>query len=106
MAMNRAQKRAMQRQGALGADGQPARTAAQQRRAPAAATRTEAREKRTSPSQFLKEVRGELRKVAWPNRAEIVNYSIIVLAAIVLLTSMIAGLDYVYSEFVLKLFNE
>jgi preprotein translocase subunit SecE len=29
------------------------------------------RETRTSPKQFLREVRSELRKVAWPNRKEV-----------------------------------
>ena len=105
MAMNRAQKRMLQRQGSLGADGEPARQQPQQRRTPPAA-RPEAKEGRTRPRQFLKEVRGELRKVAWPTRAEITNYSIIVLMAVIVLTAFIAALDYGVSEFVLRLFNE
>ncbi len=32
---------------------------------------------RTSPKQYLHEVRTELRKVAWPSRAEVVRYSVI-----------------------------
>ena len=32
--------------------------------------------------------------MAWPTRAEVVNYSIIVLVAVVLLTAYIAILDY------------
>jgi preprotein translocase subunit SecE len=55
------------------------------------------------PVQFLREVRGELRKVAWPTRAEVINYSIVVLVAVVLLTALIFGLDYVFGEGVLKL---
>ncbi len=107
MAMNRAQKRMLQKQGALGADGEPARPAAQQRRQPgAAAARPEAKEARTGPAQFLKEVRAELRKVAWPTRAEVINYSIIVLVAIVIMTSFIALVDVGASEFVLSLFDE
>src|SRR5688500_14854272 len=104
MAMNRAQKRMLQRQGALGADGEPAKAQPQQRQRPA--PRTEAKEERTSPRQFLKEVRGELRKVAWPTRAEVVNYSIIVLVAVVVLTAFIALVDFGVAEFVLKLFDE
>ena len=39
-------------------------------------------------------MRAELRKVAWPTRAEIVNYSIIVLVAVVvLMTAFIFGVD-------------
>lgn len=104
MAMNRAQKRMLQRQGALGADGEPTRAPAQQRRT-ATAPRPEQKEGRTKPRQFLKEVRAELRKVAWPSRPEVVNYSIVVLVAVIVLTSLIAGLDWVFSEFVLKLFD-
>jgi preprotein translocase subunit SecE len=106
MAMNRAQKRMLQKQGALGADGEPTRQPAQQRKAPAAQTRTEAKEGRTKPGQFLKEVRAELRKVAWPTRAEVINYSIIVLVAVVFMTAFIAVVDIGASEFVLRIFDE
>jgi preprotein translocase subunit SecE len=108
--MNRAQKRMLQKQGALGADGQPQRAQPQQRRPPGGrppgAGRPEEKEGRTGPRQFLKEVRGELRKVAWPTRSEVVNYSIIVLVAIVVLTTFIAVVDFFASEFVLNLFDE
>jgi preprotein translocase subunit SecE len=108
MAMNRAQKRMLQKQGALGADGEAVREKPQPRRqAPPPRGQDGApKEKRASPRQFLHEVRGELRKVAWPTRAEVINYSIIVLVAIVVLTSFIALVDYGVSEFVLKLYGE
>ena len=73
MAMNRQTKRMLQKQGQLGADGEPV---AQKRKPPPAAKN---REKRVGPLQFLREVRGELRKVAWPTRDEVVKYSIVVL---------------------------
>lgn len=104
--MNRAQKRMLQKQGALGADGQPQRAQPQQRRGGPVPPRPEAKEERTSPRQFLKEVRGELRKVAWPTRSEVVNYSIIVLVAVVVMTAFIALVDFGASEFVLTLFDE
>jgi preprotein translocase subunit SecE len=50
-------------------------------------------------------VRGELRKVAWPTRPEIINYSIIVLITVVVLTTYIATLDFVFGEAVFKLFE-
>ena len=99
MAMNRQQKRMLQRQGQLGADGEPA---ARKRQAPPA---PRPKEERTSPREFVREVRGELRKVAWPTRAEVVNYSIIVLVAVVLLTAYVAALDYGFGEVLLKLFE-
>ena len=48
---------------------------------------------------------GELRKVAWPSRSETINYSIVVLITIVILTAMIYGLDWLFSTFVLELFE-
>lgn len=105
MAMNRAQKRMLQKQGALGADGEPTAQKPQGRR-PTPPRPQESKEKRATPVEFLREVRGELRKVAWPTRSEIINYSIIVLVAVVVLTSFIALVDYGVSEFVLKLYGE
>jgi|SRR5581483_5863396 len=102
MAMNRETKRMLQRQGQLTEDGAPAR----ERRRPPAAPRPEAKEKRTKPTEFVREVRGELRKVAWPTKSETINYSIICLIAIVVLTALIGGLDYVCGDFVLRLFNQ
>jgi preprotein translocase subunit SecE len=99
MAMNRQQKRMLQRQGQLGDDGEPA---ARKRTAPPA---PRPKEERTSPTQFVREVRGELRKVAWPTRPEVVNYSIIVLVAVVLLTAYVAALDYGFGDALLRLFS-
>ena len=62
-------------------------------------------EENLRPVQFIREVRGELRKVAWPTRPEVVNYSIIVLIAVVLLTAYVALLDYGVGDVLLKLFE-
>ncbi len=96
MALNREQKRMLQKQGELGPDGEPVRT----RRGP-----QQQRRERTGPTQFAKEVRSELRKVAWPTKSETINYSIITLITLVVFTMFIFGVDWVFSEFVLKLFN-
>ena len=66
---------------------------------------TVAVEERTSPVQFSKEVRSELRKVSWPSRAEVINYSIVVLITVVVLTVFIGAIDWVFSTFVLELFE-
>ena len=100
MAMNRQQRRMLQKQGELNEQGEPVRQARpQQQRGPAP------RSERTGPTQFAREVRGEQRKVAWPSRTEVLNYSVVVLLAIVVLTALVAGLDYVLGEAVLKLFE-
>ena len=56
-------------------------------------------------SEWFGATRGELRKVAWPTRAEVVNYSIIVLVAIILLTAYVAFLDYGFGDVLLNLFS-
>jgi len=66
---------------------------------------TVAVEERTSPVQFSKEVRSELRKVSWPTRTEVINYSIVVLITVVVLTVFIGAIDWVFSTFVLELFE-
>jgi preprotein translocase subunit SecE len=42
---------------------------------------------------FLKEVVSELRKVIWPNRKEMVNYTMVVLVFLIFMVAMIAGVD-------------
>ena len=100
MAMNRQTKRMLQRQGQLGADGAPAT-----RKRPAPAAPRPTKEPRTGPLQFLREVRAELRKVAWPTRPEIINYSIIVLITVVVLTTYIGILDVFFGEAIFRLFE-
>ena len=97
--MNRETKRMMARQGAAGPDGTPA---VADRRQPA---RPRQKTERTSPLTFLKEVRGELRRVAWPTRAEVTNYSTIVLMTLAVLIALIFVLDYAFAKFVLFLFQ-
>ena len=60
---------------------------------------------RTSPRQFFTEVRGELRRVAWPTRSEVINSTIIVLIAVVVMTSLIFGADLLWAKAVLFLYD-
>jgi len=60
---------------------------------------------RTTPRLYLSEVRGELRKVAWPTRREVINSTIIVLIAVTVMTSLIFGFDYGSAKLVLFLFE-
>lgn len=91
--MNRQTKRLMQRQGGD-------RPRAPERRAQPAPKR-----ERTSPRQYLSEVQGEMRKVAWPSRREVINSTIIVLIAVTVMTSLIFGYDYFSAKLVLFLFD-
>ena len=95
MAMNRQTKRMMARQGTD-------KPKAPDRRAAAPVT---TKRERTGPREYLNEVRAEMRKVAWPTRHEVVNSTIIVLIAVVVMTALIFGFDYVSGKFVLWLFG-
>ena len=98
MAMNRQTKRMLQRQGQLREDGTPAaRTATRPAPKPP--------QQRTGTRQYVREVRGELRKVAWPTRSEVINYSTVVFFTVVVLTLLIFGFDNAFSRAVLFIFN-
>jgi preprotein translocase subunit SecE len=94
--MNRQTKRLMQRQGA---DRAPARE--QRRPAPASLPQRE----RIGPSEYLGEVKSEMRKVAWPTKREVVNSTVVVLIAVIVMTSLIFLFDYASGKFVLFLFD-
>jgi preprotein translocase subunit SecE len=100
MAANRQMKRLMQRQGQVGADGAPVARRETQTR-PASRPQRE----RVGAAEFTRQVRAELRKVAWPTRAEVINFSTIVFVALVLLTGLIFGLDYAFGKAVIYLFE-
>lgn len=63
------------------------------------------KKQRTGPAQFTREVRGELKRVNWPNRREVTSYSIVVLVAVTLLTAYIFGIDQAFGAFVLQIFG-
>jgi len=92
-------KRMLQRQGQVGPDGNPTRTETQTRPSPRPP------KERINAAEYGRQVRAELRKVAWPTRAEVINYSVIVLVALVALMALIFGLDYVFGKAVIVLFT-
>jgi preprotein translocase subunit SecE len=98
--MNRETKRMLQRRGDLAEDGTPK---ASRRQAPSP---TAPREPRTKPRQFVREVNAELRKVAWPTRSETLNLSFIVFVFLVVMTALIAGLDFGFSKVVLWIVDQ
>jgi len=103
--MNRQQRRLLQRQGQMTEDGEPAAP----RRAEPAERRTRpapgAPRRRTTPRQFLHEVNVEMRKVAWPTRAETINYSTVVFITLAILMALIFGLDLLFSKLAVFLFK-
>jgi preprotein translocase subunit SecE len=89
MDLNRQQKRAMQKMGAVNDQGAPIRQ-------PRPTVAAQAKKERTSPAQYIREVRDEMRKVAWPKWPEIRRYSIIVLVTVVVITAFVGGMDAVF----------
>ena len=85
--LNREQKRSLKRMGALNDQGQPARAQPQARRSD---------NERVGPVQYLREVRDEMRKVAWPKWPEVRRFSIIVLITVIIYTAYVGGLDSLF----------
>ncbi|MFM8530901.1 MAG: preprotein translocase subunit SecE [Ilumatobacteraceae bacterium] len=83
MDLNREQKRTLKRMGALDEQGNPTRQAPGRR----------ARDERTGPTQYVREVREEMNKVAWPKWPEIRRYSIVVLVTVAIFTALIGVAD-------------
>lgn len=94
--LNRQTRRLAKKQGLIDSDGEPVR----QRRQPRQST-----EPRTPPAQFLREVRKEMKLVSWPTREEVINYSLVVFALLVMFTGLVAVLDYSLGEAVVKVFE-
>jgi preprotein translocase subunit SecE len=61
---------------------------------------------RSTAKEFVRDVRGELKKVAWPTKPEVVTSTIVVLMAVIVMTLLIFGLDYLFAEGVLRLFEK
>ena len=83
--LNREQKRTLRRMGAIDEKGAPTRVA-----------RTATKHDRVGPTQYVREVRDEMRKVAWPTRDEVVRYSIIVVVTVLVYMALVGGLDYIF----------
>jgi preprotein translocase subunit SecE len=96
---NRAQKRLLQRQGTLDAEGQPVLRREERRPTPGQARGG------FHPRQFLDEVMLEMRKVMKPKRPELVNYASVVFFTLAFVMALVYGLDYLYSLGASQLFK-
>ena len=97
--MNRQMKRMQERQ-----ERRAKASPAERREAATASARRSAapteKKKRAGTRQFLKEVRQELRKVDWPSRRELISYTVVVLVTVIVMTSLVFGLDFVFSKLI------
>jgi len=93
----------MQRQGQIEADGSPAaRRTAPPRQRPVERTEISFFGR---VAEFFRDVRSELRQVAWPTAKEVANSATIVLGVLVLLVGVIFLLNDGFSHFVIYLFR-
>ncbi len=98
--MNRQLKRAQAKQ-----ERQAEKAAITPTRAKRAQVQQQAARQRVGVAQFFREVAAEMKKVAWPTRSEVWTSTIIVLVTVVILTSLIFGLDYAFGKLVLAVFG-
>ena len=89
MAMNREQRRYLQKQGQMDGEGNPIATRRDNR---------PVRNERVTPREYVSEVRTELGRVMWPTRSEVINYTIVVLVTLAVVTGLVALLDYLFAE--------
>jgi preprotein translocase subunit SecE len=59
---------------------------------------------RTTPRSYLREVQGEMKRVAWPPRSEIMNSTVIVIIGVVVMTGLIFLFDYLTNSAVTHIF--
>jgi preprotein translocase subunit SecE len=61
--------------------------------------------RRTGPVTFTKQVAGELRKVRWPTRRELVTYTIVVLVFVLVVLGYVSLIDWGFGEAVTWLYG-
>lgn len=54
---------------------------------------------------FLRQVVAELRKVIWPTRSELINYTIVVLVFVVIMALILALYDFAFAKLVFWVFG-
>jgi preprotein translocase subunit SecE len=91
MAMNREQRRYLQKQGQMDEEG----NVIPQRREPKV---LDDKKERDSFFEYLAGVRSELRKVTWPTKSETINYTIVVMVTFTFVTALVALLDFGFAK--------
>ena len=61
------------------------------------------KKKRITVSQFLKEVRAEMKKVSWPTRSEVVSYTVVVIITVTISCAFVLFADFAFSRLVKSL---
>ncbi len=58
------------------------------------------KKQRVTVSQFLTEVRAEMKKVTWPARDEVVSYTIVVLVTVIIVGGLVYFADILFTKLV------
>ena len=69
------------------------------------ATKQEGRRGGNRIGGFFREVVSELRKVIWPTRKELLTYTSVVIVFLLIMTTIVVGLDYLFAKGVLWTFG-
>jgi preprotein translocase subunit SecE len=93
--MNRESKREMERQERMADETDRPRERAD----------SPAKGRRTGVRVFLREVRGELKRVAWPSAKEVRSYSLVVLVTVTIVTLYVFALDWGFGRVVFQIFG-
>lgn len=54
---------------------------------------------------FLRQVIAELKKVVWPTRFQLFNYTVVVLVFVVIVSLMIAAFDFLFTQVAIFIFG-
>jgi preprotein translocase subunit SecE len=54
---------------------------------------------------FLRQVIAELKKVVWPTKAQLFNYTIVVLVFVVIVALIIAAYDFLFTQIAIFIFG-
>jgi preprotein translocase subunit SecE len=63
------------------------------------------RRKRTTPVLFVRQVIAELRKVIWPTRKQLVNYTTVTLIFVLIMVGIVSAVDYGLTKAVFTIFT-
>jgi preprotein translocase subunit SecE len=63
------------------------------------------RSARTTPALFFRQIVGELRKVIWPTRKELVTYTVVCLTFVIFMVIVVTSLDYGFTKLMFALFG-
>jgi preprotein translocase subunit SecE len=64
------------------------------------AIRKAGRKQPNAVQRYFRETVGELRKVSWPTRQEAINLTIVVLIVVVIMSTILGFLDFVFSRLI------